>query len=64
MKYSSQTTAKSGYNTSAKHGCNVVQFDQEFDFLAQHLKEYNYESLPKAKAVYNFSNKLVHISWL
>ena len=28
-----------GYKTAAKYGLNVVQFNQEFDFLTHHLRE-------------------------
>ena len=29
---------ETGYKTAAKYGPNVVQFDQEFDVLTQHLR--------------------------
>ena len=36
-----------GYKTVAKYGPNVVQFNQEFDFLTHHLREYRTRSRPR-----------------
>ena len=38
---------ETGYKTAAKYGPNVVQFDQEFDFLTHHLREYRTRSRPR-----------------
>ena len=45
-----------GYNTAAKYGPNVVQFDQEFDFLTKHLREYRTGSRPRLLCRYSYSN--------
>ena len=36
-----------GYKTAAKYGPYVVQFNQEFDFLTHHLREYRTRSRPR-----------------
>ena len=38
---------ETGYKTAAKYGPNVGQFDQEFDFLTHHLREYRTRSRPR-----------------